>query len=510
MTIVDEDRITKVARRADAITNVPAPRVATEPPTVFFDESGLQVPKLADAVAKGTRLQLGIDGRIYRYSDGVYRSDGEAFVRSRTKEILGKKFRRRHTDEVLAYFRSAFPTIGEHPPAGLLNLRNGLLNLRTLSLQPHSPDVLSTIQLPVIWDPDATCPMIDRFLSEVVPPDAVDLIYEVIGYATYPANPFRVAVLLLGPGRNGKSVLLRLLTAFLGMRNVSSMPLQVLAENRFAPAELLGKLANICGDLDAREVRRSDQFKIITGGDMMNAERKYGHPFQFTPYSLLAFSANEAPISSDQTEAWFDRWIIVPMEHRFSEKEADAFLFSKLATPAELSGLLVLAVRALQRLMIRGRFERPSSIEAAGDAYRDKLDTCRGFVGEMCRFNPDGWASKPGLYAAYRDWCRDSGRLAVSAVRFNEHMMANYAAQVGKTTRHGTDGWAGIEIVTNRVDPSWSSRGGKGGEGGSFSSSPTRARDKEGGNTPPLPPSPPNGVEADVFTWLDPDLEEGF
>jgi phage/plasmid-associated DNA primase len=160
--------------------------------------------------------------------------------------------------------------------------------------------------------------------------------------------------------------------------------------------------------------------------------------------------------------------------------------------------------------MIRGRFERPSSIEAAGDAYRDKLDTCRGFVGEMCRFNPDGWASKPGLYAAYRDWCRDSGRLAVSAVRFNEHMMANYAAQVGKTTRHGTDGWAGIEIVTNRVDPSWSSRGGKGGEGGSFSSSPTRARDKEGGNTPPLPPSPPNGVEADVFTWLDPDLEEGF
>ena len=189
MTIVDEDRITKVARRADAITNVPAPRVATEPPTVFFDESGLQVPKLADAVAKGTRLQLGIDGRIYRYSDGVYRSDGEAFVRSRTKEILGKKFRRRHTDEVLAYFRSAFPTIGEHPPAGLLNLRNGLLNLRTLSLQPHSPDVLSTIQLPVIWDPDATCPMIDRFLSEVVPPDAVDLIYEVIGYATYPANP---------------------------------------------------------------------------------------------------------------------------------------------------------------------------------------------------------------------------------------------------------------------------------------------------------------------------------
>jgi phage/plasmid-associated DNA primase len=112
------------------------------------------------------------------------------------------------------------------------------------------------VQLPVDWNPKATCPRIDRFLWEVIPPDALDLVLEVIGYATYPANPYRVAVLLLGPGRNGKSILLRVLAALLGPENVSAMPLQVLAENRFASAELLGKLANIGGDLDAREVRR--------------------------------------------------------------------------------------------------------------------------------------------------------------------------------------------------------------------------------------------------------------
>ena len=141
----------------------------------------------------------------------------------------------------------------------------------------------------------------------------LELVLEVIGYATYPANPYRVAVLLLGPGRNGKSILLRLLTALLGPENVAAMPLQVLAENRFAPAELLGKLANVCGDLDAREVRRSDQFKIITGGDEVFVERKFGHPFKFTPFALPVFSANEAPISSDQSEAWFDRWLIIPI-----------------------------------------------------------------------------------------------------------------------------------------------------------------------------------------------------
>jgi putative DNA primase/helicase len=421
-------------------------------PAIFFDSSGLLVPALAKVVSQGTVLQLGIDGRIYRYRDGVYRSDGEAFVRSRVKEILDKKFRRRHTDEVLAYFRSAFPQISEHPPTGLLNLRNGLLNLRTLSLQPHSPDVLSTNQLPVTWDPDATCPMIDRFLSEVIPLDTLDLIYEVIGYATYPANPFRVAILLLGPGRNGKSVLLRLLTAFLGAQNVSAMPLQVLAENRFAPAELLGKLANICGDLDAREVRRSDQFKIITGGDLMHAERKFGHPFQFHPYSLLVFSANESPISSDQTDAWFDRWLPIPMERRFTEAEADPFLAAKLTTPAELSGLLVLAMGALQRLMIRGRFERSGSVTKAAAAYRDKLDTVRGFVAEACLVEPSYWTPRPLLYATYRGWCKTSGRLPVSAERFNDHLRANYPMQVSESTRRGNRGWQGIALVSARSE----------------------------------------------------------
>ena len=86
----------------------------------------------------------------------------------------------------------------------------------------------------------------------------------------------------------------------LGSANVSHVPLQALDEDRFEVAELDGRLANICGDLDPRAARSSSTFKVLTGGtDQVTAERKFGQPFAFLPSARLIFSANEAPASAD-------------------------------------------------------------------------------------------------------------------------------------------------------------------------------------------------------------------
>src|SRR5262249_58324017 len=123
-----------------------------------------------------------------------------------------------------------------------------------------------------------------------------------------------------------------------------------------AAADVYGKLANICGDLDARAIHRTDCFKQITGGDPIMAERKFRDAFSFVAYALPLFSANEPPRTADQTDAWFDRWIILPMERRFEGPDADPTLSDGLA--AELEGLLVLAVAGLQRPMPRGGARR--------------------------------------------------------------------------------------------------------------------------------------------------------
>ena len=80
---------------------------------------------------------------------------------------------------------------------------------------------------------------------------------------------------------------LRLVTALLGLENCSAVTLHDLVSNRFRAAELYGRLANIAGDLDGGWLTSTAMFKMVTGGDTIGAERKFGQPFSFTPAARL-------------------------------------------------------------------------------------------------------------------------------------------------------------------------------------------------------------------------------
>jgi P4 family phage/plasmid primase-like protien len=413
-------------------------------PVSFFGEKGLEVVDLGQFIEDAERIRLGTDGRLYRYDAGVYRGDGEGHARAQVREILGDRWRKRHGEEVVAWLRAVPATITDRPDQRWINVRNGLLDWRTGELHPHDADVESTLQLPVPWNPEAACPLIDAFLAQVAPEDAVELITDLVGYTLLPANPLRRALLLLGRGRNGKSVLLSIIRALIGPANISTVPLQALAENRFAAAELYGKLANISGDLDARAVKSTDVLKMATGGDPITAERKYAAAFSFTPYCSFWFAANEPPVSSDQSQAWFDRWVVIPLDRRIPDERVDPHLTAKLTTAGELEGLLVRAVEGLRRIMDRGLLV-PDSVEVAGARYRSRLDTVAGFLDEEAHTDPDAWVPRSDLYRRYRAWATDGGRLPVGAPTFNDHLRANLA-QVEETTRNGIRGWRGLAL----------------------------------------------------------------
>lgn len=184
----------------------------------------------------------------------------------------------------------------------------------------------------------------------------------------------------------------------------------------------------------------------MTGGDSVQAERKYGHSFTFRSFALPIFSANEAPHSRDQTEAWFERWIIIPMEWKSESEERDQNLTAKLTTREELEGLFLVAVESLRRLMERGRFEIPDAVEKAGLSYREQIDTVAGWLAECCVFDRESKASRRDLYTSYLAWCRESGYrtwLPKNAVfsRLRSH------PELRPTVQTGARGFYGIRII---------------------------------------------------------------
>ena len=119
-------------------------------------------------------------------------------------------------------------------------------------------------------------------------------------------------ILLYGDGFNGKGTLLRVLTAVLGEGNVSAVSLHSLAEERFTRIGLLGRIANICGDIDASYIERTGLLKQASGEDLISAEHKFRKPAQFTSWAVPWFSANEIPASSDTSQGLLEPWRCSP------------------------------------------------------------------------------------------------------------------------------------------------------------------------------------------------------
>ena len=260
---------------------------------------------------------------IYYYNEtkGVYRSLGETIIKEQL-EILNPAIKTCEVTEIINKIkRRTYVELDQFDrDSNLLNLRNGLLNIMTGEFTSHSPDGLSTVQLPINNDPKAKCPNVLRFLGGVLRPKDVFTVLQIFGYCLYRTAKYEKAVMCSGKGDNGKGTLLKLFERFLGDHNVSHASLQELNNDRFAIADLHGKLANVCADLKAEKLINTGTFKMLVSGDTIRAQKKHGQPFSFKNYAKLIFSANEIPESNDQTYAYFKRWIILLFDKIFQKR----------------------------------------------------------------------------------------------------------------------------------------------------------------------------------------------
>jgi P4 family phage/plasmid primase-like protien len=355
--------------------------------------------------------------QLWVYRDGVYLPCGEATLRADAQALLGNERRTERMNEALSYVEVAACLDEESPPdCQCINLRNGRLDWATGDLEPHTSAVFTTIQLPVEYDPVATCPAFDRYLATTFDMDVIPLIEELLGWCLVPDRRFETAVMLTGEGENGKSVFLDLVGDLLGEANVSNVALQDLEDNRFRVAELYGKLANIFADLDARGLQSSSMFKTLTTGDYVTAERKHAQPFRFRSYAKLLFSANTIPASRDRTHAFYRRWLIIPFTRIFDgvggNPTPDKALRDKLK--AELPGIFTYALRGLARLTANQAFTQPKSVVEAKQAYIRSNDNVRVFVDECVLADKDATIMKKEFYQVYEIWCDRYGERAIS------------------------------------------------------------------------------------------------
>jgi len=149
-------------------------------------------------------------------------------------------------------------------------------------------------------------------------------------------------MVLVGDGANGKSTFLKILRATLGQENVSSQSLKALNDQRFAAAELQGKLANIRNEIGAESLSSDGNFMSISAGETLTVERKFKDPFQLEVTAKLIYATNQLPsVDLDYTEqkAFFRRWLIAEFPNSYAPDERDEELANRIIEN-ELPGVL--------------------------------------------------------------------------------------------------------------------------------------------------------------------------
>lgn len=364
-------------------------------------------------------------GELYIYLNGVYKPYGVDFIKQECYKILGEGARINYVNEVVAniQYTNLIDIEKLNTQKHLINLENGMYDITNEKLLSHSKDYLSTIRIPVSYDPGVSYSVISDWLaSTLTDPECIQLSCELFGYSLIPDTTMAKAFMLVGSGANGKSTFLTVLENFIGKDNVSKVPLQELSDHRFKRAELFGKLVNLFADLDNRALESTTYFKTIVTGDSIDAERKNQNPFSFRPYARLVFSANEIPRSRDRSFAYYRRWCIIPFERQFMGADDDKGLADELSKPENLSALLNCALTELKNVIKRQSFSEPKKVKEALNEYEKSNDPVKAFVDECCQLDPYARIERGSLYTAFCQYCDDTGFKSVTNRNFYQRL----------------------------------------------------------------------------------------
>lgn len=350
--------------------------------------------------------------------------------------------------------RAVVPEIGIEPITSVINVENGLLDWRAPlapMLMKHSPDTLSTVQIPWKWaDEPSSCAEFEAFLDVAVAPDDRARVWEILGYLMMSGNPLQRMFLLSGGGGNGKGVLLSVVRALLGRRNIASVALTDFTDDVFATADVHGKLCNICGDIDTTHIEKTGKIKALAGEDNVRAQRKNEHGFDFEFWGKAIFSANGLPTSGDPSEGWLRRWEIVHFPNKPAKK--DPQLKKRLTTRSSIEAIMVRAVFALRELIERGDFVRGVSSTRMHEQFAIRNDKVRAWVADPESggyVDPSSWYPRRHLLGRFRVWDNheNPGSRAMGSQTFYERMRG--VPGVREVKNGGVWGFRGLRLFTD-------------------------------------------------------------
>lgn len=369
---------------------------------------------------KYPNIRYEIGGKFFEFKDGFYHPIEEEEIETMMMQefllsgLLNFRTRAKVADKVACL--KSLPGIAFAPEEAdrdpfILNVKNGLLDLRTKTLSEHTPEYIALSRVSFPYDQNADCPRFRQFIKEITlgRTELADLLQKIMGYCLTFNVSHHKAFIFHGAGRNGKGVFTSILSQLIGFDFVSNLGMKEISSN-FGLATLYRKKLNVVDEVPSGFFE-SDVLKKLISGERTMADVKYRTPLVFHPTAKFIFTVNELPRINDQSVGFYERFIVIPFDASF-RKNPDTNLGEKLL--AEASGILNYAIEGMEKLREAGGFGATKTTDEAAEEFRLSNSSLLEFL--TVNYEPDGRGRIPmaQFMREYQTFCRDFGYKAKS------------------------------------------------------------------------------------------------
>lgn len=397
---------------------------------VYYDEKNRKSLEINTFTRYGlSRISIlqSVDGEYYVYSNsGVYKKAEPALLKQLFRKILDeyddRMWSTSYENKYIAALVGLVPideTIHEGN-ANIINFKNGVYDLEQNKFFPHSHKYYSLVQLGYDYNAAAKCPNFEKFLRDIFDNDTerILLIKQMLGNLLLRDIKIHKAFIFLGNGSNGKSVLAELIAHLLGKANVSTTPLSKL-NGTFALQNIHGKLVNISTENEIKTSFNTQDFKMITSGDMVEVEKKYKNAFSQKLITKLIILLNKMMNSDDRTDGYYRRLQIIPFNKTYVELKdgeepkgnvnyMNPCLIDDLLE--ELPGIMNFTINGLNLLKSNGFHLTPCrASDEALEKYKRQQNPIEVFVDECVNYSKGSKIKRSDVTKEFEKWLNECG-----------------------------------------------------------------------------------------------------
>lgn len=352
----------------------------------------------------------------------VYGASGGEFsdedIQKRVKALTKLKNRAK-TDDCLKYARKVLEgsinDFDRKPYA--LNVQNGIINLKTGVLYPHTRAAMCSRLTRAEYRPEliGQDSLWVRTVAQIIP-DEEERAYlqKWAGYLLIGAAPEEKLLFLYGTGGSGKGTFINTIGHMLG-DYADTVDIEVFLSSRndghggganASPeiAKLAGVRAAMASETPIGRRMNEAKLKSITGRDDITARFLYGQQFTFAPVVKFVLSSNYLPAVHDSTDGGVRRRLVIAPLMQNLDGVRDIHLKEKLQETEELAAVLAWCVDGCLKWQKEGLGTPPRRfLKEMGLFYADS-DALQQFIDDECYTGADARAKVTDFCERFTGW----------------------------------------------------------------------------------------------------------